>query len=168
MILVKHAERSCCILKISWKILRIAACIRRGNSRYVHFDNSFNLPPDDILDDLKSLKFFNVLGNCVAKETLNRNIFLWKLASCKKDGGGIGLESFLYKLMVDLYMKPATGILSTDRNYVYIFFISPGTASPPLFFAITCFLQSLWRTTNYVDCIFLSCHVRVSEWIHTL
>ena len=25
-----------------------------------------------------------------------------------------------------------------------------------------------WKTNNDIDCIFLSCHVRVSEWIHTL
>ena len=34
------------------------------------------------------------------------------------------MESFLYNLMVDLYMRAETDILSTDRNIVYIFFIS--------------------------------------------
>ena len=36
-------------------MFRTAACIRPGNSRYVHFDKSFNILPDDILDDLKTL-----------------------------------------------------------------------------------------------------------------
>ena len=37
------------------KIFGIAACIRLGNSRYIHFDNSFNLPLliINFLDDLK-------------------------------------------------------------------------------------------------------------------
>ena len=39
--------------------------------------------------------------------------------------------------MVDLYIKPATGILSTDRNYVYIFLYLQGRPPHPYF------LQSL-------------------------
>ena len=34
------------------------------------------------------------------------------------------MESFLYNLMVDLYMRAETDLFSTDRNVVYIFFIS--------------------------------------------
>ena len=36
----------------------------------------------------------------------------------------MGLELFLHKLMVDLYMRPGADILSTARNSVYIFFMS--------------------------------------------
>ena len=38
--------------------------------------------------------------------------------------GGIGLKLFLYKLIVDLHMRPGTYILSTDRNSVYIFLMT--------------------------------------------
>ena len=37
---------------------------------------------------------------------------------------GIGLESFLYKLMVDLYIRPGTDVLSTDSISVCRFFMS--------------------------------------------
>ena len=36
----------------------------------------------------------------------------------------MGRESFLYKLMVDLYTRPGADMLSTDRYSVYIFFMS--------------------------------------------
>ena len=68
--------------------------------------------------------FFNVFWNCFAKETFYRNIFRRKLASYEDARGGIVLESFLHKLMVDLYMRPGTDILSTERNFAYIFFTS--------------------------------------------
>ena len=36
----------------------------------------------------------------------------------------IGLESFLHKSMFNLYMRPGPDILSTERNSIFIFFLS--------------------------------------------
>ena len=63
------------LFKNPWKIFRIAACIRRGNSSYVHFDNFCNLLPDYILDYLKALYYVCVkritLYNCLCSSSLS-------------------------------------------------------------------------------------------------
>ena len=58
------------------------------------------------------------------KRNSSQKYFLLEIGILLEGWGRTGLELFLYKLMVDLYMRPGTDILSTDRNSVYIFFMT--------------------------------------------
>ena len=59
----------------------------------------------------------------VAKKLFIEIFFIENWLSVRRMGRD-RLESFLYKLMVNLYTRPGTDILSTDRYSVYIFFMS--------------------------------------------
>ena len=56
------------------------------------------------------------------KRNSSQKYFSLEIGILLEGWGRTGLELFLYKLMVDLYM--GTDILSTDRNSVYIFFMT--------------------------------------------